>query len=35
MNDSVIKEAGTHDELMKENGGYADIYNLQARVFLS
>ena len=34
MNDSVIVEAGTHDELMKRQGEYARIWMLQAQAFL-
>ncbi|KAI0743363.1 hypothetical protein C8Q80DRAFT_1106739 [Daedaleopsis nitida] len=33
MNDSVIVEAGTHDELLKRDGDYAKIWNLQAQAF--
>ena len=28
-----IKETGTHDELMKQNGTYAEMYNLQAEKY--
>ncbi|KAI0694490.1 hypothetical protein C8T65DRAFT_759402 [Cerioporus squamosus] len=34
MNDSVIVEAGTHDELIKRQGEYARIWMLQAQAFL-
>ena len=34
MNDSVIVEAGTHDELLKRQGEYARIWMLQAQAFL-
>ncbi|KAM5537530.1 hypothetical protein V8D89_008857 [Ganoderma adspersum] len=34
MSDSVIVEAGTHDELMKRQGEYARIWMLQAQAFL-
>ncbi|KAK7064847.1 ABC transporter related protein [Favolaschia claudopus] len=34
MNDSVILEEGTHDELIKQDGGYAKIWKLQAQAFL-
>jgi ABC-type multidrug transport system fused ATPase/permease subunit len=34
MKDSVIVEAGTHNELLKRNGEYARIWNLQAQAFL-
>ncbi|KAI0935711.1 hypothetical protein AcW1_000157 [Taiwanofungus camphoratus] len=34
MNDSVIVEAGTHSELLKREGEYARIWNLQAQAFL-
>ena len=29
MNEGKIVEQGTHDELMKKNGFYADLYNSQ------
>ncbi|KAH9855737.1 P-loop containing nucleoside triphosphate hydrolase protein [Lenzites betulinus] len=35
MNDSVIVEAGTHEELLKRDGGYANIWRLQAQAFLN
>ncbi|EPQ61192.1 P-loop containing nucleoside triphosphate hydrolase protein [Gloeophyllum trabeum ATCC 11539] len=35
INDSSIKEAGTHEELLKRDGEYARIWNLQAQAFLS
>ncbi|CCL99959.1 uncharacterized protein FIBRA_01984 [Fibroporia radiculosa] len=34
MNDSTIVEAGTHDVLLKRQGEYARIWNLQAQAFL-
>ncbi|EIW65305.1 P-loop containing nucleoside triphosphate hydrolase protein [Trametes versicolor FP-101664 SS1] len=34
MNDSVVVEAGTHEELLKQDGGYANIWKLQAQAFL-
>ncbi|KAI0329169.1 P-loop containing nucleoside triphosphate hydrolase protein [Cubamyces sp. BRFM 1775] len=34
MNESVIVEAGTHEQLLKQDGGYANIWNLQAQAFL-
>ncbi|KAJ7743846.1 P-loop containing nucleoside triphosphate hydrolase protein [Mycena metata] len=34
MNDAVILEEGTHDELIKQGGGYAKIWMLQAQAFL-
>ena len=34
MNESVIVEAGTHDELLKQQGEYARIWMLQAQAFL-
>jgi len=34
MNDSVIMEAGTHEELLKRDGEYARIWKLQAQAFL-
>jgi len=35
MNNAVIVESGTHDELLKKNGDYARIWNLQAQAFIS
>ena len=32
MADGKIKENGTHDELMKTNAGYADLYNTQKKL---
>ena len=34
MNDTVIVEAGTHEELLKRGGDYANIWNLQAQAFI-
>ncbi|KAJ7924347.1 P-loop containing nucleoside triphosphate hydrolase protein [Mycena leptocephala] len=34
MDDAVILEEGTHDELIKKGGGYAKIWMLQAQAFL-
>ncbi|KAJ6456145.1 P-loop containing nucleoside triphosphate hydrolase protein [Mycena sanguinolenta] len=34
MDDSVILEEGTHNELINLDGGYAKIWNLQAQAFL-
>ncbi|KAI0353204.1 P-loop containing nucleoside triphosphate hydrolase protein [Trametes cingulata] len=34
MNDSVILETGTHEELLKQDGGYANIWKLQAQAFI-
>ena len=34
MNDSVIVEEGTHDELLTEDGEYAQIWKLQAQAFV-
>ncbi|OJT07931.1 Lipid A export ATP-binding/permease protein MsbA [Trametes pubescens] len=34
MNDSAVVEAGTHEELLKQDGGYANIWKLQAQAFL-
>ncbi|OSD05596.1 P-loop containing nucleoside triphosphate hydrolase protein [Trametes coccinea BRFM310] len=34
MNDSVIVESGTHEQLLKQGAGYANIWNLQAQAFL-
>jgi ATP-binding cassette subfamily B protein len=33
VNDGKIAEAGTHAELMKLGGLYADLYGLQARQY--
>ena len=32
MNEGNIIEQGTHDELMKQNGFYAELYNSQFRL---
>jgi len=34
MDDSVIVEEGTHNELLESQGEYARIWNLQAQAFL-
>lgn len=34
MNDSVIVETGTHEDLLRRGGEYARIWNLQAQAFL-
>ena len=34
MNESVVVEAGTHEELLKREGEYAKIWNLQAQAFI-
>ncbi|KAH9891331.1 P-loop containing nucleoside triphosphate hydrolase protein [Cubamyces lactineus] len=34
MNESIIVEAGTHEQLLKQDGGYANIWNLQTQAFL-
>ncbi|KAL5535096.1 hypothetical protein ACEPAF_3189 [Sanghuangporus sanghuang] len=35
MRDSVVDEIGTHESLLRKGRGYANVYNLQARAFLS
>ncbi|KAJ3494656.1 hypothetical protein NLJ89_g10762 [Agrocybe chaxingu] len=35
MNDAEVLEEGTHEQLLAQNGGYAQIWMLQARAFLS
>jgi ABC-type multidrug transport system fused ATPase/permease subunit len=32
--DETVQEQGTHDELMRQGGEYARIWNLQAKPFL-
>ncbi|KAH7926211.1 P-loop containing nucleoside triphosphate hydrolase protein [Leucogyrophana mollusca] len=34
MDDSLVQEEGTHDELLKRGGEYARIWNLQAKAFI-
>jgi ATP-binding cassette, subfamily B, bacterial len=34
MHDGVVVEAGSHDELMKADGLYAELFTLQARAYL-
>ncbi|EJF60391.1 hypothetical protein DICSQDRAFT_162011 [Dichomitus squalens LYAD-421 SS1] len=34
MNDTVVIESGTHEELLKQGGEYAKIWNLQAQAFI-
>ncbi|PIL33930.1 ATP-binding cassette transporter [Ganoderma sinense ZZ0214-1] len=34
MNESVVVEAGTHEELLKREGEYANIWKLQAQAFM-
>lgn len=34
MNDSEVVESGTHAELMRQEGEYARLWNLQAQAFL-
>ena len=34
MNESVVVEAGTHEGLLKREGEYAKIWNLQAQAFI-
>jgi ABC-type multidrug transport system fused ATPase/permease subunit len=33
MKEGKIAEEGTHDELMKKDGEYAKLYNVQANAF--
>ncbi|KAF9035478.1 hypothetical protein BJ165DRAFT_1509755, partial [Panaeolus papilionaceus] len=33
MKDGTIAEIGTHEELMKNDGEYAKLYNIQANAF--
>ena len=33
LDDAKIIEAGTHDELMQQNGKYAEMFNVQARYY--
>jgi ABC-type multidrug transport system fused ATPase/permease subunit len=33
MKEGKIAEEGTHDELMKKDGEYAKLYNIQANAF--
>ncbi|KZT24691.1 P-loop containing nucleoside triphosphate hydrolase protein [Neolentinus lepideus HHB14362 ss-1] len=35
INNSVVEESGTHEELLKKDGQYAHIWRLQAQAFLS
>jgi ABC-type multidrug transport system fused ATPase/permease subunit len=34
MDESVVQEEGTHDDLLKKGGEYARIWNLQAKAFI-
>jgi ABC-type multidrug transport system fused ATPase/permease subunit len=34
MNDSVVIEAGTHEQLLKSGGEYGRLWNMQAQAFL-
>jgi ABC-type multidrug transport system fused ATPase/permease subunit len=34
MDESVVQEEGTHDDLLKRGGEYARIWNLQAKAFI-
>lgn len=34
MDDSQVREKGTHEELLSQNGEYARIWALQAQAFL-
>jgi len=34
MNNSVVEEEGTHEELIKQQGQYANMWMLQAQAFL-
>jgi hypothetical protein len=33
MKDSKLVESGTHEELLKKDGGYASMYKVQAEAF--
>jgi ABC-type transport system involved in Fe-S cluster assembly fused permease/ATPase subunit len=33
MDDSAVQENGTHDDLLKQGGKYAHIWDLQAKPF--
>jgi ABC-type multidrug transport system fused ATPase/permease subunit len=35
MDDSIVVEEGTHEQLMKKGGEYARIWQLQAATFLT
>jgi ABC-type multidrug transport system fused ATPase/permease subunit len=35
MKDGTIAETGTHDDLLKAEGEYAKLYNIQASAFVS
>lgn len=34
MKDGRIEEEGSHEELLKLGGGYAQLYNVQAQAFI-
>ena len=33
LQDGVIAEEGTHEQLMENNGGYAELFHIQARYY--
>ena len=33
LKDGVIAEEGTHEELLANNGGYAELFHVQARYY--
>ena len=35
MNESSVVESGTHEELLKEQGEYAKLWQMQAQAFVS
>jgi ABC-type multidrug transport system fused ATPase/permease subunit len=34
MNKGEVAEMGTHEQLMKADGEYANLYNIQAQAFI-